>query len=55
MTITNKLPLKNKFILTADDNWVGNEIIKLKQERIKLEQQANFEPTAFEDELELKN
>ena len=42
MKVTKKIPLDKKFILTADDNWVKTEILRLKQKRIMRESKADF-------------
>ena len=53
MQITNKIPNKKKYILTADDHWVRNEMDRLKSDRIRKEEMPNFEPSAAVDEKNL--
>ena len=53
MQITNKIPSNKKYVLTADDNWVKNEMKKIRSERISKEKMKSFEPPAVENEEEL--
>lgn len=51
--ITKKIPLKNKYILSADDRLIKREQDRLKRERIQREKDPNIEPSKFQNEKEL--
>ena len=54
MQITKKIPQLQKYILTADDQWVKSEMHRLKMERIEKEKVHNYLPAAVQSEEELR-